>query len=476
MRFHIVFFLALSLTACQKAFVPVKEKMPVTIIDQLSDKADTNTIALLSWKDFFQDDTLENLIEIAIANNRDLQIALQRIEKAKIDFLVSKNELLPNLRANITASGDRYGDYTMTGVGNFDTNLSENISPEQRVATDLTPEFFVGVRSSWEIDIWSKIRSAKKANLARLQASQAYKDLIVTELVASIAMHYYELLAMSSQLEVIERNILLQEQVLKLMQVQKEAGKATELAVQQSRAQLLRTKSLEFILKNHIIQIENQINFLIGRMPQKINITTNFLETPLLNTLQVGLPAQVLRQRPDIRAAEWEVQAAKMDLRAAQAAFFPLLTLNAYAGYNAFKANLLFNPASITYGILGGLTIPIFQNAYLKANKQNAIINNHQAYFNYQKTVLKAFQEVVTQIQIIENLQKIYDLRAQEVVELQKAVKTAQDLFVTGYANYLEVTTTQKIVLEAEMDLLEIRRDQFLAAIALYRALGGGWR
>lgn len=476
MRFLTFLAFIILFSACQKAFIPVKEKMPVSITEKFTENSDTNTIATLTWKEFFQDDNLENLIEIAIVNNRDLQIALLRIEKAKLDFLVSKNELLPNLRANVTAGGDRFGDFTMTGVGNFDTNLSDNISPEQRVATNLTPEFFVGLRSSWEIDIWSKIRSAKKANLARLQASQEYKNLIVTELVAGIATHYYELLALNSELEVIEKNIALQEQVLRLMQVQKDAGKATELAVQQSKAQLLRTKSLEFVLKNHIIQIENQINFLMGRAPEKITISKNFLEAPLLSTIQIGLPAQMLRQRPDIRAAEWEIQAAKMDLRAAQAAFFPSLTLNAYAGYNAFRANVLFNPASITYGILGGLTAPIFQNAYLKANRQNAIISNHQAYFAYQKTLLKAFQEVATNMQMIENLKKIYDLREEEVKELQKAVVTAQDLFVTGYANYLEVITTQKAVLEAEIDLFEIRRDQFLSAITLYRALGGGWR
>lgn len=476
MRFLSFLVFIILFSACQKAFMPVKEKMSVNVTEKFVDNSDTNTIASLTWKEFFQDDNLENLIEIAIANNRDLQIALQRIEKAKLDFLVSKNELLPNLRANITASGDRFGDFTMTGVGNFDTNLSDNISPEQRVATNLTPEFFIGLRSSWEIDIWSKIRSAKKANLARLKASEEYKNLIITELVAGIATHYYELLALNSELEVIEKNILLQEEVLKLMQVQKDAGKATELAVQQSKAQLLRTKSLEFVLKNHIVQIENQINFLIGRAPQKITITKNFLEAPLLSTIQVGVPAQMLRQRPDIRAAEWEIQAAKLDLRAAQAAFFPSLTLNTYAGYNAFRANVLFNPASFVYGILGGLTAPIFQNAYLKANRQNAVINNHQAYFHYQKTVLKALQEVATNMQIIDNLKKVYDLREQEVKELQKAVITAQDLFVTGYANYLEVITTQKTVLEAEIDLFEIRRDQFLSAIHLYRALGGGWR
>lgn len=476
MRSFIISLCLVGMSACQKAFLPVKEKMPLSISEKFVESADTNTIARLTWKDFFKDENLEQLIETAIANNRDLQIAFQRIERAKIDVLVSKNELLPNLRAHLTASGDKFGDFTMTGVGNFDTNLSDNISPQQRVATNLTPEFFLGLRSSWEIDIWSKIRSTKKANFARLQATQEYKNLLITELVANIAVLYYELLAIEGELEVIERNILLQEQAFKLMQVQKDAGKATELAVQQSKAQLLRTKSLEFLVKNQIVEIENQINFLAGRMPQRVVVSKKFLEAPLLNTLQIGLPVQMLRQRPDIRAAEWEIQAAKMDLRAAQAAFFPSLSLNMYAGYNAFRANVWFNPASITYGILGGLMAPIFQNAYLKANKQIAVINNHQAYFNYQKVVLKGFQEVLTVIEVIANLQKAYQLREEEVKELQKAVVAAQDLFATGYANYLEVITTQKAALEAEISLLEIRRNQFISAILLYKALGGGWQ
>jgi NodT family efflux transporter outer membrane factor (OMF) lipoprotein len=476
MRFLTFLAFIILFSACQKAFLPVKEKMSVSIAEKFTESSDTNTIASLTWKEFFQDDNLENLIEIAIANNRDLQIAQLRIEKAKMDYLMSRNELLPNIRANITASGDRFGDFTMTGVGNFDTNLSDNISPEQRVATNLTPEFFVGLRSSWEIDIWRKIRSAKKANLARLQATIEYKNLIITELVAAIAMNYYELLTLYAELDIIEKNTQLQKEVFKLIQIQKDAGRVTELAVQQSKAQLLRTQSLEYILKNQIIQTENQINFLAGRMPQKVEISRNFLDAPLLSTIKIGLPAQMLRQRPDIRAAEWEIQAAKMDLRAAQAAFFPSLTLNAYTGFNAFRASVLFNPASLSYGILGGLTAPIFQNAQLKANRQIATLNNYQAYFNYQQIVLKAFQETFTNIRIIENLSKIYELREGEVNELQKAVVTAQDLFVTGYANYLEVITTQKAVLEAELDLFEIRRDQFLAAITLYRALGGGWR
>lgn len=462
--------------SCQRHFVPVQEPLKVEIPQNFEFASpDTNSVALLKWQDFFQDDELENLIAIALQNNRDLQIALQRIEKAKAEYLYNKGVLLPNLRFHASVGADKFGDFTMNGVGNFDTNLSGNINENQRIPTRPTPDFFVGLRSSWEIDIWTKLRSSKKAQQARILASQEYKNLIVTELIAHIATLYYQILALDSELEVVIRNIQLQEQVLVLMKTQKEAGRATELAVQQTQAQLYRTRSLQFLLENQITDLENQINFLCGRMPQKIVRSRNFLEK-IVPTIRTGTPVQMLRLRPDVRMAEKELEAARFDVRSAQAAFLPSLTLDAYAGFNSFRSDVLFNPASLAFGLLGGLVAPIFQNNALKANHKVSIARNYEAYFEYQKTLLRAFQEVQTFQKILANLQVVYDLRNKEVEELQKAIVTSQDLFKTGFANYLEVITTQKAVLEAEIDLFEIRLHQFQYAIALYRALGGGWQ
>lgn len=462
--------------SCQRYFVPIQEPLKVEIPQSFEGTSqDTSSAALLKWQDFFQDEELKNLILIALQNNRDLQIALQRIEKAKAEYLYSKGVLLPNLRFHASAGADKFGDFTMNGVGNFDTNLSENISENQRIPTRPTPDFFVGLRSSWEIDIWTKLRSSKKAQQARILASQEYKNLIVTELIAHIATLYYQLLALDSELEVVIKNIQLQEEVLALIKTQKEAGRATELAVQQTQAQLYRTRSLQFLLENQITNLENQINFLCGRMPQKIARSRNFLEKAV-PTIRTGTPVQMLRLRPDVRMAEKELEAARFGLRSAQAAFLPSLTLDAYAGFNSFRSDVLFNPASLAFGLLAGLVAPIFQNNALKANYKVSVARNREAFFEYQKTLLRAFQEVQTFQKIFANLQLVYDLRSKEVAELQKAIVTAQDLFKTGFANYLEVITTQKAVLEAEIDLFEIRLHQFQYAIALYRALGGGWQ
>lgn len=481
-NFHkIIYYLVIILVAgstfsCHKIFAPVKEPQSLDTPKNFGkENNDTISVAQNNWKAFFDDKNLIELIEIALQNNQDLQIVLQKIEKSKADLMLAKGYFLPTVQANISAGIDKFGDYTMNGVGNFDTNLSPNIDVQQRIPNP-TPDLFLGFRSSWEIDIWGKLKNNKKSSLARFMATQEAKNVITTEIVTQIALLYYELLALDAELDVIKKNINLQEQVLKVMQIQKEAGKATELAVKQSSALLLRTRSLENTLKIQIIQLENQINFLLGRFPQEVKRTNDFPDKKLLVYSSLGLPTQMLRQRPDIRQAEWQLKATEADVQVAQRAFLPSLNINASLGYNAFKSSLLFNPASLAYGLLGSLATPLLQNKALKRNQKIAIAEFYEAHAQYQKTVLKSFQEVHTFIKILENLEKAYDFRRQEVEELTKAVSTSQDLFIAGYANYLELITAQKSVLEAELDLFLIRRDHFLFAIQLYRALGGGWK
>jgi outer membrane protein TolC len=199
------------------------------------------------------------------------------------------------------------------------------------------------------------------------------------------------------------------------------------------------------------------------------------MEKPLLVVSGVETPSQMLRLRPDIREAEEQLVASKLDLRAAQASLLPSLQINAYTAFNAFKTGILFSPASNAYGLLAGSVVPIFQNNLLQANKKINENNVYIAYFNLQNKILTALAEVNTLIRTLENLEKIYQLREQELITLQKAVEVSKNLFFTGYANYLEVITAQKSVLESEIDLLEIRKNQFDIAIQIYKALGGGW-
>ncbi len=463
----------LFLGSC-KILTPVPLPASVQAPETFIGSADTTSIGNIPWREFFRDPMLVRLIDTALQRNLDLKMAVQRVEIAQAGLRFSRGAFLPSLNAVATAGVDKFGDYTMNGVGNYDTNLSDNIDEKRRIPNP-TPDYFLGLRSSWEIDIWGKLRNQKKAAYNRLLATEKGRHAVVTVLVSQVARLYYTLLTLDYELEIIRKNIRLQEEVVETIQAQKAAGRATELAVQQSSAQLLRTRSLEAGLQQEIIVTENQVNFLLGRFPRRINRGQSIGDQTVPVSVQVGIPARMLRRRPDIQQIELELQAAKANVEAARAAFLPSLTISPYAGFNAFDASLLFNPASMAYGVLGGLVGPVLGRNALKSSYQQTNALNLEAFYTYQKAVLSGYQEVVTHLRGLENFQKIYDLRKQEVDVLQNAVATSNDLYVTGYASYLEVVTAQRSVLEAELGLATSKRDQFFSLIELYRSLGGGW-
>jgi NodT family efflux transporter outer membrane factor (OMF) lipoprotein len=363
----------------------------------------------------------------------------------------------------------------MDGVGNFDTNFSNNITNDRRIPMNL-PDYYVGFQSSWEADVWGKLRNRKKAASARFFASEKARHLIQTILVAEVARHYYSLVALDSKLSIIRENVKLQETAVILIDAQKAAGRATELAVKQFTAQLLNTQSLEALVRQEIISHENELNLLLGRYPQPIARGESILEQALPSSLQTGLPSQLLIQRPDVKLAEFQLLAARLDVSAARAAFLPSFNLTTGLGLQSFTTRVLFNvPTSTAYSVLGGLTAPLFNRNVIRAEYRRASATQLESFYAYQQSILKAYQEVATQLAKIDNLQKSYQFKSQEVTALVEGVAISKDLFVAGMASYLEVVMAQKSVLTAEFDAIDSKQLQFNATIDLYRALGGGW-
>jgi multidrug efflux system outer membrane protein len=247
------------------------------------------------------------------------------------------------------------------------------------------------------------------------------------------------------------------------------------LAVRQFKAQLLNTQSLEIDVNQRIVATENQLNLLLGRFPQPITRST-IVQQSFPEQVQAGIPAQMLRNRPDVKQAELEMLANYADQHAARLAFMPSLNITAMLGFNAFKSSLIFNPGSIAYNALGGLTAPLLNRRALKAGQRRAEATSVESLYNYNKSILTGFQEVSTSLNRIENSRKITGFKSEEVAMLQQAVSTSRDLFLTGYATYLEIITAQKSVLEAELTLANVQTDQYLALIELYRSVGGGWK
>ncbi|HEU4552430.1 MAG TPA: TolC family protein [Chitinophaga sp.] len=437
--------------------------------------ADTAGIGHIPWQQFFTDPHLRALIDTALKNNYALKTSTEQMKISEAALLAAKYAWLPNVNIAATAGVDKFGKYTMNGVGNFDTNLSGNINKDQHIP-DPTPDFFLGLRSSWEVDLWGKIKQRKQAAVARYLASAQGRRLLTTFLVSEVAAHYYTLIALDSELAIIKKNIALQETALETVQIQQSAGRATLLAVQQFQAQLLDTRSLEHRTRQQQLAIESQLNFLLGRFPQPIARSKALNIDTLAAPWRPGLPSSLLTNRPDIKQAELELAAAKADVGAARKAFLPSLNITPYAGFNAFKAGLLLEPGSFAYGILGGLTAPLFNQKQLQAQYRISAANSRISYYNYQQKILKAYQETSVALGYMYNQQRIYALRAQEVSVLQNAVSTANDLFLAGYASYLEIITAQKSVLEAELALVHARRDMLSGTVQLYQTLGGGWQ
>jgi outer membrane protein, multidrug efflux system len=463
----------LSLSGC-KLTKPVHQAARLQTPTTFADQTDSTGIGAIQWKSFFTDKQLVALIDTALQNNLDLKIAVQRIEMARTNILAARGAMLPTVGADISGGGTKFGDYTMDGVGNYDTNFSDNIDADRQIPLPFLPSYFVGLRSGWEIDIWGKLKAQKKAAYSRFLATEKAKQVVITGIIAEVANTYYQLVALDTELDIIRKNIALQQSAVETVKIQKEGGRANELGVKQMNAQLLNTKSLEFEVLQKIVEAENNMNMLLGRFPQTVS-RNNVLAQDFPGTLQAGIPSTMLRRRPDIQQAQLDLAANYSEQQAAQLAFLPSLNITAFLGFSAFKSQLLFNPGSLAYSAIGGLTAPLFNRKALKANQTRAEAASLEALYNYNKTVLNAFQEVSGSLRKIENTHQILDLKRQEVAELQGAVVTSKDLFQTGYASYLEVITAQRSVLEAELNLTNFQKEQFIAAITLYRSLGGGW-
>lgn len=434
--------------------------------------ADTTGSATLNWREYFNDPQLEALIDTALANNLDLKMAVQRIEMAKAGVLAANGALLPTVDAAGAAGMTKFGRYTMDGAGNRNTEMIDG----KDIPVHL-PDFFIGLQSSWEIDAWGKLRNRRKAAAARFLASVEGRNFVQTSLVAEIAAAYYELLSLDASLAIIDENIGIQQNALELVRVQKEAGVANQLAVEQFEAQLLGLRGQRIEAEQRIVENESLINFLCGRYPQPVGRSNiDFLEMSPPSLL-AGVPAQLLHNRPDIRAAELELAASKADLNAARALFYPQVEINGLLGMQAFRPDLLVTkPASLAYGLLGGLTAPLVNRRAIQAEFNAVDAYQLEALYAYQQAILGGYVEVHNGLAGLRNLQRSLDLKRSEAEVLTRSIATSNDLFRTNRATYLEVLFAQQNALSARLELVEMKQRELMMGVGVYRALGGGWR
>ncbi len=434
--------------------------------------ADSTNSAQIVWRDFFSDKNLVSLIDTALQNNPDILITLQEIEIARNNVRYKKGLLFPTVSAGTAIGIEKVGLYTSQGAG----DASAEITPGKTVPENL-PGFLLGFQTTWEADIWGKLRNSKKAAFSKYLGGIEGKNFLVTNLVAEVANSYYELLSLDNQLEIIRETIQLQKNALEILKVQKEAGRVTELAVKQFEAQVLNSQSLEFDALQKITENENKINFLLGRYPQPIVRDTATFSAQVPAQIKAGIPSQLLKNRPDLKQAELELLAAKCDVAVAKAEFYPSLRITGSLGFQAFKPSYLFTtPQSLAYALVGELMAPIINRTAIKAEFNKAKALQIEAMYNYQKAILNGYVEVSNEMSNINNLNKLYNFKLKEVETLSKSIDISGELFKSARANYLEVLMTQRDALEAKLELVDAKKRQYNAVTNIYKALGGGWK
>jgi len=471
----IAFVMVMTLFSCKNSQIfndigkVEKKDIPSKFADSLP--VDSTNMADWNWKKLFTDPNLVALIDTALIRNQELNIILQEIDVAKNEVRLAKGEILPTAGVRLGVGMDKYGEYTANGAVESQLEVEHGKHFPKPMG-----DFNIGAYFSWEVDLWKKLRNSKKAATSRFLSSVEGKNFMVTNLVSEIADSYYELVALDKKLEVIDTNIAIQSEALEVVKKQKDAARVTQLAVNRFEAQLLNTTNLKFEIQQEIVEAENRINFLIGSFPKSIQRSSEDFKSVDLVVGPTGVPSQLLSNRADIRRAEQELMASKLDVKVARASFLPSFGIKAGAGFNAFSPRVWFNPESILLNLVGDLVAPLINRNALKAKYYSANARQNQAVFDYERSILNAYIEVVNQLSKLEKYDSSYNTKQKEVELLNQSVNISNSLFSSARADYMEVLLTQRETIDATMDLIEIKLIQLNAKIDLYRSLGGGWK
>ncbi|WP_207536512.1 efflux transporter outer membrane subunit [Desertivirga arenae] len=419
--------------------------------------SDTSSIGTLPWSQIFGDAYLQKLIEEGIAQNLDLKIAAARIQQAEAYYLQNRAALFPALNGTASATFNKLSD---AQGGQFINN--------NRI-------YQAGLSSNWEADIWGKLRSSRKAGYANLLQSEAGARAVQTGLVANIANYYYTLLALDQQLLITQQTVQNWVKTVETMRQLKDAARVTGAAVVQSEASRYAAEVTIPDLKQRIRETENALSVLLGRSAGAI-ARNNLDQQTLQTNLPVGVPAQLLSNRPDVQQAEFNYRYYFENVNVARAFFYPTLTITASGGLSNVDLQNFFSSGSVFGSFVGGLTQPIFNKRANKTRLEVAKAQEQEALFGFQRSLLTAGQEVSDALALYQNAADKTISRQKQIEALQKSIEYTEALLRYGSANYVEVINAQQSYLSAQLNRVNDRLQQYQSVVRLYRALGGGWK
>ena len=403
---------------------------------------DTISSASVTWEEFFTDQHLQDWIRLGLDYNSDLNIARLKVKEAEAALMASKWALLPG------------ADFNMRG--------------------GLPGQFSASLEASWQADIFGSLRNSKRKAQAALEQSEAYKQAVQTQLVATIANSYYTLLKLDEQLAISNRTLKTWEESIRTLEALKRAGKTNEAAVLQAKANMLSVEASVLTLEKEILAVENSLCALLGLVPMPIERST-LNEQVLPEKLVAGVPALLLSRRPDVKQAEAKLAQAYYTVNSAKAAFYPNVTLSGALGWTTGNGNISVDPGSIIANLIAGLTQPVFGRGVNKARLETAQAQMEQAAYSFRQSLLDAGVEVNNALTLWQTAQKRVELDKKQILNLQAAIWNTQLLMKHGNAEYLEVLTAQKNLLQAELTEAADKYDEIISAVNLYQALGGGY-
>lgn len=409
---------------------------------------DSCSLGKLSWRELFTDPRLQQLIETALDNNTDLKVARLRVKSAEESLTASRLAFLPSV--SLDANG----------------RLSSTDGSKP------TKTYSIGPSASWEIDIFGKNLNDMRSKLAALEYQKAYSQAVTTGLISSVAESYYTLLMLDRQLAISQRTLYNWDENIRTLTVMKRAGRSNEAAVLQAKANRMNVEANIVSLEERIEQQSLSICSLLGISPQKIE-RGEISSVKFPDEFAIGLPLELLNNRPDVRQAEMELAQAYYATNIARSAFYPTLTLSGSAGWTNSGA-AVSNPGSWLLSAIGNIVQPIFNRGTNRANLKISQNQQEEARLRFRQTLLDAGMEVNSSLISWQNSRRSLEVDAERITTLLKAVDKTKMLMKHGKANYLEVLTAQQNLLSAELSGVEDKYSEIYSVISLYHALGGG--
>lgn len=414
-----------------------------------SEVADTSNLGMLSWKEVYRDTCLQRLIEFGLQNNTDMQVALLRVDQAQAQLKAAKLSFLPSLTLS------PQGSVTSTDGG-------------KAVKTYELP-----LQASWEIDLFGKLRNAKQETLASLLQQQAYRQVVQSELIASVANSYYSLLMLDEQVKISVETLDVWKEQIRTMEARLKVGEETENAVTQARASLYELEGSYNDLLRQQRETENALCTLLGTTARTVERGSLYEQT-FPQQLSAGVPVSLLSRRPDVVQAEMELAAAYYSTNQARSAFYPSLTLSGSVGWTNSLGQVVTNPGGWILSAVASLSQPIFNRGKLISNLRVSKDEEQIAQLNYKQAILNAGEEVNNALYSIESVDRNLTIHTNQCRELERTVQTSESLYRTGNASYLELLTARQSLLNARLNLVTDKFTYCQSIINLYCALGGG--